>query len=750
MALPGVARVESIDGFRPLEDVPQLETIGSDFSRVQSVIRSALKRQTMTMSRRRFVATSVASAALLQQKMLALAPTGDLRVTVDATKVGEPVSPLIFGGYMEPATTRVWAEMLTDRKFGRSINDTSAPPQGFNAGRAQLHYWKPVGPAGNVAMDKVNPFVGDHTPHITLNASEPHGIQQEGIRLGKGKTYEGRIYLKGDPSAKVVVKLVWGQGANDSQTVPVTSLTREYQKIPLKFTATVDAQDARLEIAGTGSGSFHVGTVSLMPSDNVQGFRPGMVKLFKDAGYKMAKWPGGNFVSQYDWRDGLGDRDKRLPRARESNDVGLHEFFTFCNLIGAEPDLAIDSGYGDDFSAAQEVEYVNGAVTTPMGKLRAANGHPEPFKVRLWCIGNEMYGFWQAGHMSANQYAEKHVRIVKAMKKVDPTIKVTSAGATPSELSMMTQENKQFIPNPFWPPFPNDLPYKFGSINDYDWWLLKNGADQIDYISEHTYAYPELSFDEKKQLFVDLHDPLETQARRMTNRMGQAFEAWDIYKEKMPELQSKKVKFIFDEWGTRFPNAAGTGMTRRTGMVLPMSYALFLHEMFRHSDMIEASTPTASFNHIVLDETGDGVGHTAGGLVIKIMHDHFAGARPVQLGGNSPQPMVSGTTWVDIGTKPTGSPTYPIDVVAAFSADRKKFIVSVVNPTVTAQEFSPQITGVNLRGTGKLSQLAAPSVEADNEFGKEPLVKIVESPQSALSGKVQVPPISVSVYEFDV
>lgn len=702
------------------------------------------------MNRREFVAGSLASAAMMQQKMLALAPSGDLRIMVDASKVGEPVNPLLFGGYMEPATTRVWAELLTDRKFARSVTDTGAPPPGFNAGRVQLHYWKPLGPEASVEMDKVNPFVGEHSPRVTLAASEAHGIQQEGIRLGKGQSYVGRVYLAGEPGAKVVVRVVWGTGASDAKVIPIPALAHEYRRFPLEFTSPVDTQDARLEIAGTGSGSFHIGTVSLMPSDNIQGFRPGMVKLYKDVGYAMAKWPGGNFVSQYDWRDGLGDRDKRPPRGRESNDVGLHEFFAFCKLLGAEPYLAIDSGYGDDYSAGQEVEYVNGPATSPMGKLRAANGHPQPFNVRLWCIGNEMYGFWQAGHMAANQYAEKHNRIVKAMKKVDPTIKVTSAGATPAELSMMTQENKQFIPNFWWPPFPNDLPYKFESTNDYDYWMLKNGADYIDNISEHTYAYPELSFDQKKQLFVDLHDPLETQARRMTNRMGQAFEAWEIYKEKLPNLNSKKFKFIFDEWGTRFPNANGTGMTRRTGMVMPMSYALFLHEMFRHSNMIEASTPTSSFNLIVTDETGDGTGHTAAGLVVKLMRAHFAGARPVQLDGNSPQPMVSGTAWVDIGTKPTGSPTYPLDVVAAFSSDSKKFILSVANPTVVEQEFAPQISGVKLNASGTLWRLAAPGVEADNEPGKEPLVQIVESPQAAFPAKVQVPPVSVSLYEFDV
>lgn len=704
------------------------------------------------MNRREFMAGTAASAALLQGKMMALAPTGDIRISVDATQLGAPITPLMFGGYMEPATTRVWAEMLTDRKFSRDINSTAPPPPGFNAGRMQLHYWKPLGPADSITMDTTKPFVGDHSPHITLSPTEEHGIQQESLHLAAGKAYTGRVWLAGAPGAHITVRIVWGPGDGASKIIAIPALTHEYRNFPITFTAPADAQDARIEIVGKGSGSFHIGAVSLMPADNVQGFRPGMLKYFKDAGYAMAKWPGGNFVSQYDWRDGLGDRDRRPPRGRESNDVGLHEFFTFCKLLNAEPYLAIDSGFGDDYSAAQEVEYVNGPASSAMGKLRAANGHPQPWKVKLWCIGNEMYGFWQDGHMSARQYAEKHMRIVKAMKKVDPTILVTSAGATPSELSMMTQENKQFLPNPAWPDFTHTvIPYKFESNEDYDWWLLKedNGA-YVDNISEHTYCYPELSFDEKKQLFVDRHDPLQTQARRMTNRQGQAYEAWDYYTSKMPALKQRNIKFIFDEWGTRFPNANGTGMTRRTGMVLPMSYALFLHEMFRHSGMIAASTPTSSFNHIVTDPTGDAVGHTAGGLVVKIMHDHFARAVPVRLTGNSPQPMVSGTVGVDIGTKPTGSPTYPLDAVAAFSADRKKFILSVVNPTTESRSFAVEISGVRLSTSAKLSQLSAPSVDADNEYGKEPVVKILESSIATLPGTVELPPISVSIYEFDV
>ena len=129
---------------------------------------------------------------------------------------------------------------------------------------------------------------------------------------------------------------------------------------------------------GTGSGAFHIGTASLMPADNVQGFHAGMIRLFKEEGFKMFKWPGGNFVSAYDYRDGLGDRDKRPPRGNESNDVGLHDFIALYRLVGAEPDLTIDSGFGSAREAAEQVEYCNGSVNTRMGKMRAENGSPSP------------------------------------------------------------------------------------------------------------------------------------------------------------------------------------------------------------------------------------------------------------------------------------------------------------------------------------------------------------------------------------
>ena len=135
---------------------------------------------------------------------------------------------------MEPATTRVWAEMLTDRKFANPITSAaaSAPPINSPMRRFFGEPFKPVGPAGNVDMDTVRPFVGKHSPRIKLDGSEPHGIQQSGLRLARGKSYVGRVYLAGDPSARVVVRLVWGPAASDSQTISIPPLSREYQKFP--------------------------------------------------------------------------------------------------------------------------------------------------------------------------------------------------------------------------------------------------------------------------------------------------------------------------------------------------------------------------------------------------------------------------------------------------------------------------------------------------------------------------------------
>ena len=185
---------------------------------------------------------------------------------IDTTRVAQPITRLMFGGFMEPATTQVWAEMLADRKFFNEINSkpAAAPAGGFGR-RGPQRRWTPVGADECVVMDGKNPYVGEWTPLIRLEASVPHGISQTGLSLRAGKAYSGRVVLAGNAGAKVEVTLAWGPNPGDRQTIHVPALSANYVGFPLNFTATADTNEGRLEIAGVGSGAFHIGAASLMP-----------------------------------------------------------------------------------------------------------------------------------------------------------------------------------------------------------------------------------------------------------------------------------------------------------------------------------------------------------------------------------------------------------------------------------------------------------------------------------------------------
>jgi alpha-N-arabinofuranosidase len=682
---------------------------------------------------------------------------------IDASRTGEPISRWVFGGFMEPATTRVWAEMLYDRKFFHEV--TSKPPApvataGFGR-RGPLRRWLPVG-GEFVTMDKQQPYVGEWSPRLQLDAATPHGISQSGISLRAGRAYTGRVVLAGAAGQKVEVTLVWGAKPEDRQTVRIPAITSNFAKYPLKFTAKADTTEGRFEITATGAGTLRIGVVSLMPADNVSGFHARMLQLLKQQGIGIARWPGGNFVSAYDWRDGIGDADLRPPRRElawngmESNDMGIDDFMTFCKLIGAEPYLAVNDGLGDAHSAAEEVEYVNGPATTRWGKVRAANGHPAPYGVKIWGVGNEMYGPWQWGHMSVAQYPQKHNLFVKAMRKVDPTIQVIASSATPEELSWTYIENRQLGTFPERETVTDKLP--FGFFTKYDWTgaLLAESADYIDYLGEHFYGYPNLAVEGDK--FVESNDPITDRVRRMSNKVQMKFEAWEEYLKKMPALRGKNIRFAFDEWAprNRAVSAGAAVPASSSTMLNPLTNALVYHEFFRHSGMVALGVATGGMGMLASDAYGDPIGLRMDGLVMKVLHDHFANALPVNVDGDSPQRQIRGTVAIDTSLKPSGSPTYPLDVAAAISADKQRLTISVVNPTETVQECDLNVSGVQVTGGAKLRQLTAPPgpppppPAPGRGFGFGPPATMAESSLPQAPRRVSLPPTSISVYEFAV
>lgn len=164
----------------------------------------------------------------------------------------------------------------------------------------------------------------------------------------------------------------------------------------------------------------------------LDGCREDVLDACRALGIPVLRWPGGNFTSPYRWEDGIGPRDERPRRlelawgTEESNRFGTPEFLAWCDAVGAEPYLAHSCRSVDD--AVRWVEYTNYAGTTEYTKKRAADGHAEPYGVKLWGLGNEVYGPWQMGVRSAERYVEDAREHARFMRAVDPTLRFIAVG----------------------------------------------------------------------------------------------------------------------------------------------------------------------------------------------------------------------------------------------------------------------------------------------------------------------------------
>jgi alpha-N-arabinofuranosidase len=165
-----------------------------------------------------------------------------------------------------------------------------------------------------------------------------------------------------------------------------------------------------------------------------RGYRRDVLQAAKDLRIPILRWPGGNFVSGYHWTDGIGPREER-PRktelawlSEESNRFGTDEFIEYCRLLGAEPYICVNMGTGTMEEAQAWVEYCNGTGDTYWANLRRENGHEEPYNVKYWGLGNEMYGEWQIGALSAEDYVRKAREFAKVMRWTDPSIELVGCG----------------------------------------------------------------------------------------------------------------------------------------------------------------------------------------------------------------------------------------------------------------------------------------------------------------------------------
>jgi len=172
------------------------------------------------------------------------------------------------------------------------------------------------------------------------------------------------------------------------------------------------------------------------PTADAEGFRSDVMELIRPLNLSHIRYPGGNFLSGYDWRDGIGPKAERPMRADlawfalEPNQVGTDEFLQWCECMGVEAMLGVNLGTGSPQEAVNLLEYVNGDLPTKFAEMRRKNGHAAPYGVKLWCLGNEMDGPWQICAKTAEEYGRTAAETAKMMKWMDPAIELVACGSS--------------------------------------------------------------------------------------------------------------------------------------------------------------------------------------------------------------------------------------------------------------------------------------------------------------------------------
>ncbi len=176
------------------------------------------------------------------------------------------------------------------------------------------------------------------------------------------------------------------------------------------------------------------------PTADKNGMRGDVATLVRDLNIPYVRYPGGNFVSAYNWEDGVGPRESRPTRldlawhTSDNNAVGVHEFSDWCDTVGTKMMLAINLGSRGLDEARNFVEYVNGPLGSYWGDLRKKNGRAEPFDCRLWCLGNEMDGPWQVGHKTADEYGRLANEVAKTLRAFDKKLELIVCGSSNSDM----------------------------------------------------------------------------------------------------------------------------------------------------------------------------------------------------------------------------------------------------------------------------------------------------------------------------
>ena len=639
-----------------------------------------------------FVVLCLVAVLSAQPRFIAAQTTQRASISIDARKIENRISPLLYGQFLEFMYEGIkgglHAELIRNRSF-------EEPPNIIGLSRNWERYPDDRNDDYALKFHSDNEFAYPRQRQVKIEHAvkerslrveagdgviERHGIYQPRIPIRSDLEYRGYFWVRTtDYDGPITVAL---ESDSDQRQVYATANVErieqgDWRKYEFSLRPTHNDPLARFAILFPGRGTVWIDQVSLMPADVAPGgVRREVFEKIRLLRPAFIRWPGGNVAQDYHWFYGIGPRDERITwqnlswkNEPEPGDFGTDEFVLFARALGTEPSITVNvEGLGATaVEAAAWVEYCNGPATSTQGAIRAANGHRAPFGVKFWEVGNEIWGNWVRGHSDAATYARNYNRYAQAMRAVDPSIKLIAVGD-----------------------------------NDMNWnrTVLREAGRNIDYLAiHHYYGRREMQ-----------GDPLNLMARplffeRFYREVQQLIDEFGL---------KGRVKLAINEWGLDLPSE------RQYSMESALYGARLMNVFERSGEIVEMSA------------VSDLVNGWPGGIIqagrhsvfvtpIYLVNQLYAEHRGDLLLGSS----VDGPTF---NTTHEGTNIPYLDATASRSGDGKTIFIKAVNTNRTsALTTTIDIQGVVPVGRAEVKTITAPSLDVFNDFSRPNAVSIQTS-----------------------
>lgn len=633
-------------------------------------------------------------------------------ITIDATKVENQISPMLYGQFAEFMFGNIkggmHAELIRNRSFEEPANAIGLSrhwerePDDRNDDPAARFAWddKVAYPPAEIRAHEAP----EHSLRIDIRYRDEwrRGVNQGRIPIQAGVEYRGYLWVKTkDFDGYLTVALEQDRtGSERYASADIANVGGEWKQYKFALRPTKSDPLAKFVVLFTGRGTIWMDQVSLLPGNAVDTVRADVYEHIRALRPAFIRWPGGNVAQDYHWRWGVGPRDQRFTWSNlswwnepEPSDFGTVEFLEFCRNLGAEPHLVVNvEGRGATAEeAAAWVEYVNGAAGSSHGGQRATHGHPEPYGVKYWEMGNEIWGDWVRGHSDAETYARNYNRYHAAMKAVDPGIRYLAVG-------------------------DNDM--RWNRI------VLRLAGQNIDYLTvHHYYGLGEMQGDDRNLMARPLfYERFYRQVR-------------DSIRELVP---GRDIKLVINEWNTSLP------LPRQHSMESALYGARLMNVFERSGDIVAMSA------------VSDLVNGWIGGIIQASRHDVFLTPTYLvnrlynqRLGRERLAAKVESPTF-DTTLEGKGVPY--LDVVASRSADGRTLYMKAVNThPLRALRTRVSVRGAGIAPEAQLETVTAGSLDAANSFTSPDAVSVrARQIAAGASFEVELPKHSVSVITLQV